>query len=530
MTNQPSDINSIDLGSLRQLTLGLMEQLAQCRAEIALMREEIARLKGLKGKPDIKPPSTPSGMEKGTNGSSNGKERSKRRRGTKQYRVAQEDRVIKPADVPEGSRFRGYEDFTIQDLKIEAKIVRFRRERWVTPDGREILAPLPAGVDNNVGAELKRFILVQYHQMQTTVPRLVELLHTLGLDISKRQIVRILTEGHERFAQEAYDVLRAGLLHGDWVAADDTGARHKGQNRVCTQIGNHAFTFFATTMTKSRMNFLQLLRAGYTDYVLNDKAFDYMRGRNLADKVIALLAAHPQRRFADDAAWHAHIEQLGITTMKVNPNPLTIASEGALWGAIVDHDFLDGAVVLSDDAGQFNIHDHALCWVHAERLIHKLNAFTEKDRVLKEQVRDLVWKFYAGLKVYRLSPDPLLKPALKKRFNAIFKKRTGFVALDRLLVRLYANKPELLKVLDHPTVPLHNNLSENDIRCQVTRRKISGTTRSDKGRDCRDTFLGLIKTCKKHGILFWDYLGDRFGLSPPGHSVPPLANLVAALC
>ena len=529
MTNQSPDISTLNLEELQKLVLGLMQDMAQLRAENVLLREEIARLKGLKGRPDIKPPSPPSGMEKGTTDHANGKERSSRRRGLKQHRVAQEDRIIKPANIPDGSRFKGYEDFTVQDLTIQARVIRFRRERWITPEGRTIIASLPTGVDNNVGAELKRFILVQYHQMQTTIPRLVTLLHTLGLDISKRQIVRLLTEGHEAFMQEARDILRSGLQNADWIAADDTGARHKGQNRICTQIGNHAFTFFATTLTKSRANFLHLLRAGHADYVLNDQAFDYMRKRHLSATVIALLTAHPQRRFADDKAWHDHLQALGITVMKTNPNPTMVATEGALWGSIADHGFLEGTVILSDDAGQFNISEHALCWVHAERLIYKLNAFCDKDRDAKEQTRTAVWQLYKDLKNYKLAPDPKTKALLTKHFNAIFKKRTGFTALDSLLRRLYANKPELLMVLKRPKVPLHNNLSENDIRCHVTRRKISGTTRSDNGRDCRDTFLGLIKTCQKHGILFWDYLGDRFGLSPLG-SIPPLAHLVAARC
>jgi hypothetical protein len=52
-------------------------------------------------------------------------------------------------------------------------------------------------------------------------------------------------------------------------------------------------------------------------------------------------------------------------------------------------------------------------------------------------------------------------------------------------------------VLDRPEIPLHTNGSENDVRCHVTRRKVSGGTRSDVGRDCRDAFLGLAKTCAK---------------------------------
>ena len=110
-------------------------------------------------------------------------------------------------------------------------------------------------------------------------------------------------------------------------------------------------------------------------------------------------------------------------------------------------------------------------------------------------------------------------------FDRIFRRRTGFATLDRLLERLHANKPELLMVLDRPEIPLHTNGSERDIRCQVIKRKISGGTHSDAGRDCRDAFLGLMHTCAKLGIAFWDYLGDRIGVVA-GVAVPALPDLI----
>jgi hypothetical protein len=524
MSNRVRNIDAASFDDLKRLVLGVMEENAQLRAEVGFLKEEIARLKGLKGKPDIKPPSTPSGMEKGTNAANN-KNGDKKRRGSKIFRAVPEDRIIKPAALPQGSRFKGYEDFTVQDMRIEARTIRFRRERWVTPDGETIIAPLPEGIDDHVGPELKRFILVQYHQGQTTMPRLVALLKMLGLTISERQVVRVLNEAKELFIQEARDVLRAAFKKAAWISVDDTGARHKGTNGFCTQMGNNLFTFFVTTASKSRLNFLELLRAGYTDYVLNNAAFDYMKKRNLAQTVIAKLAAHPCQRFVDTKAWQTHLEQLGLTGKKVHPDPVLIATEGALWGAIADYGFLNGAVILSDDAGQFNIGEHALCWVHAERLIYKLNAFTDAARNAKEQIRALVWDLYKDLKAYKDRPTAGGKTKLRRRFDGIFSRKTGFVALDRLLVRLRANKAELLRVLEHPDLPLNTNGSENDIRCQVTRRKISATTRSDQGRDCRDAFLSLTKTCMKLGISFWDYLGDRLYILPRG-SIPYLPDLV----
>jgi len=528
MTNRPQDVDALTFDDLKRLVLGVMEENARLRAEVAVLREENARLKGLKGKPNIKPPAKPSGMDKGTDvkGDKKGK---KKTRGSKVFRAVPEVRVIKLAVVPKGSCFKGYEDFTVENIKFEARVIRFRRERWETPDGRTIIAPLPEEIDGHVGPELKRFILVSYHQGQTTIPRLVSLLHMIGLALSERQVVRILNEEKEKFIKEARDVLRAAFKKAAWISVDDTGARHKGKNGICTQMGNDSFTFFATTSSKSRLNFLGLLRAGHTDYVLNDEAFAYMKKRNLAAFIIDKLASSPCQRFADEKTWRAHLELLGLMALKVHPYPVLIATEGALWGAIADHGFLNGAVILSDDAGQFNIGEHALCWVHAERLIYKLDAFTEAARQAKEQARSLVWAFYADLKAYKKAPLAFDKNDLKTRFDGIFGEKTGFVALDRLLTRLRANKAELLRVLDHPEIPLHTNGSENDIRCQVTRRKISGTTRSDNGRDCRDAFLSLTKTCMKLGVSFWDYLGDRLQILPKG-SVPPLSDLVAARC
>ena len=196
-----------------------------------------------------------------------------------------------------------------------------------------------------------------------------------------------------------------------------------------------------------------------------------------------------------------------------------------MWGSIHAHEFLRDTVIVSDDAGQFAVGQHALCWVHAERLVHKLDTFTERQRVAQKRVRSLIWRLYADLKAYRANPTPRRRRQLRARFDRIFHRRTGFATLDRLLARLHANKAELLAVLDRPEIPLHTNGSERDIRCHVTKRKVSGGTRSDVGRDCRDAFLGLAKTCAKLGIAFWDYLGSRLGVSGQP-TVLPLPDLV----
>jgi Transposase IS66 family len=523
MAESPKSIDGLGLEELKSLLVQVLEDFARLKADYAELRDENARLKGLKGKPPIKP----SGMDKSTAPGANSKgQRKIGRRGPKRSKLTiTETKIVKPANIPAGARFKGYEEFVVQDLIVQSKTVLYRRERWQLPDGSTVVAPLPAGITNHFGPELKRFVLAQYHQAQTTMPRLLALLADLGVIVSKRQLVRLLIDGQDAFRDEAREVLSAGLDTASWITVDDTGARHKAKNGVCTQIGNDQFTSFSTTGSKSRLNFLEVLNAGCTTHTVNDAAVAYMHERNLSGTVIGLLTKHADTQFADRAAWSTHLDLLGIAKLDVTPDPVRIATEGALWGALAARGVLDDTVVVSDGAGQFDVGRHASCWVHAERLVHKLDAFTEDRRVAKEAIRDRIWTLYADLKAYARAPTPVVKAELATRFDAIFTTTTGFVTLDRLLKRLNALKADLLVVLDRPDVPLHTNGSENDIRCHVMRRKVSGGTRSDVGRDCRDAFLGLMKTCAKQAIRFWDYLGCRFGVDG-AVSVPMLPSLI----
>jgi hypothetical protein len=87
---------------------------------------------------------------------------------------------------------RAWRTLRVTGLMISAKDTCYRRERWVTPDGHTILAPLPDGIEGHFGPELRRFVLMQYHQGQSTLPRLAALLRSLGVAISKRQLQRLL--------------------------------------------------------------------------------------------------------------------------------------------------------------------------------------------------------------------------------------------------------------------------------------------------------------------------------------------------
>src|SRR5882757_10828687 len=453
----PADLDRLSHSDLKSLVLKLLGEVAHLRRTVAAQRDEIARLKGGSGRPNIKP----SGMDKATEPkpppTAEGEARPNSRKTSKLS--IDEERTVKVTAPPHGSRFKGYTNFVVQDLMIRPHVVNFRCERWQRPDGAMVTAPLPAGISGHFGPQLRRFVLAQYHQGQVTVPRLLALLQALGIVISKRQLMRLLIAGQDDFLAESRDVLRAGLSSAPWITVDDTGARHKAANGFCTQIGNAHFAWFGTTGSKSRLNFLELLRASHGDYVINAEALAYMRRRALSGPVIARLAEHPHKHFPNTAAWREHLDRLGIAALKVSPDPIMVATEGALWGSVKAHGFLPNTVIVSDDAGQFNVGQHGLCWVHAERLIHKLDTFTDEQRDAQSRTRDLIWRFYRDLKAYRLHPTKQRKAALQARFNRIFTGKTGFVTLDRLLARLQG-KPRtsvLIPVVTSRPVLEHRN-------------------------------------------------------------------------
>jgi Transposase IS66 family len=480
------------------------DRIQQLEERVHRLEDEIARLKGLKARPRIapstleRPPKRPRDPKAKRPGSD--------KRSKTALLTVTEEVVVPLPNVPAEAVFKGYEDFVVQDLILKPRVIRYRRERWLTPEGQSLLAPLPAEVlpGSHFGPDLICFILHQYHHQHVTQPLLLEQLHQLGIDISAGELSRILTEEKDVFHQEKAQLLPAALAVSTYVEVDDTAARHQGHNGACTQIGNELFAVFTSTESKSRLNFLELLRRPHTDYVINETALAYWQRQKRPQAVVDQLRRGPQA-FPDPAAWQGRLRALGIT----RPRHLRIASEGALLGSLIAHGVSPELVILSDGAGQYDVLAHAACWIHAERPLARMIPYSEEHRAAIAQVRGQIWELYQDLKGYRHQPEPSRRADLEARFDALCEQRTGFPSIDGVLKGMGAHRASLLRVLDRPEVPLHTNRSEGHLRDYVKKRKISGSTRSALGRAARDTFASLKKTCRELGVNFWAYLQDR---------------------
>lgn len=497
----------------------LMAENKTLKARIEALAAELNAQKKLKGKPNIKASrlneSEPSEAEKG-------KRRGSGKRSKKRGFAVDKTEKIELENLPEGSKLHQYREYDVQELTIERCNIRFLLGEYILPDGSIVRAQLPSDYQNtgHYGPVLVSYILHEHYQNRVPQPLIREQLMDWGLDISTGQINRILTEGLDDFVSEGSAVLAVGLTHCDYIHTDDTGARHAGKNGYCTVIGNDLFSYFQSSRSKSRVNFLEVLQGGELSYVLNDESRDYLEMCGLADKHHSTLSFSSAVLATEQGQWQAYLSSIGMSTAKA----IRAVTEAALLGGLIESGVPEELVILSDGAGQFNLLVHALCWVHAERSIRKLEGSTARFRQNIDEVQGLIWEYYQELKAYQLAPTDADKDRLDQRFDEIFGRcYLQHATLSNGLIQFRNKKEQLLRVLDAPHIPLHNNEAESDIREFVIRRKISGGTRSPLGRKARDTMVGLKKTCRKLGVSFWEYLLSRVRGDP---SIESLAELL----
>ncbi|WP_207385681.1 IS66 family transposase [Legionella anisa] len=534
---EASPMVSTLLSVIEQLTLQLQQQsvqlsqqaeaIARQTEKIDALLNEIGQLKKLSKKPKLRASNLPKepddkDEEPPMDGSGNTKRPGSSKRSKNTNLKIDKEELISAENIPVGSVRKGYQSYIIQDLIVQSVVTKYRLERWQLPNGSYVTATLPKALQgHHFGPTLRAYVLHQHHHQCVTQPLLHKQLLEWGIDISTGQLNRLLTENKEEFHHEKSALLPAGLSVSSYIQVDDTGARHQGKNGYCTFIGNELFSWFESTGSKSRINFLELLNTGYDDYNITEESFAYMERYKVAPWIRKKLTEAPERGFANRKQFEEHLQKLSIT----NTHYRRLLIEAALIGSILSHGFPIDMVILSDDAGQFNVLIHALCWIHAERGIKSLAMSNEIQTKAVEWARNEVWEIYQALRDYKNSPNEEEKIIITKRFDDLCTTKTEYYSLNQVLKRLYKNKDELLLVLERPDIPLHNNLSERDIREYVKRRKISGSTRSDEGRRCRDTFASLKKTALKIGVSFWDYLIDRVAKK---YDIPSLDQLVLA--
>lgn len=448
-----------------------------------------------------------------------GQPKGKARQKKKSLLQIHEKPVIHPKNIPEGAKFKGFNRYTVQELIFMPHNIQYQLARWQLPNGSYITGELPKNVQGHYGPELVVHILHQYYVCRVTEHLLIDQLRARGTLISPGQLNNILIENKNSFIEEVAELLPVAARLEEQVQVDDTGGRHKGRNQYTTIIGNRWFSIFVTTDSKSRVNFLKLLQGSKEEYLINEDTLDYLSQVNVSSYFPGYISLYAGKKFETLAEWEQFLIERNISKKA----EMRFLTEAALYASVIQNGIPKNLGVHSDDAGQFDIFIHSLCWIHEERHYRKLIMTTDEARVDLERVENQIWSLYQELKTYKESPNEVSKQYIEKRFDDIFQQKTSSPTLNYQLEKTHKKKVELLRVLQRPSTPLHNNASETDARSAKIKLKISGGTRSDMGQKARDVFLSLQQTCRKLGINFIIFLQDRVhGLQ----EIPRLATVI----
>jgi hypothetical protein len=531
------DLQSIqDLEGARQAIaqlLNLIEDLTadlrEAQAEIQRLRDEINRLKGEQGKPEIKPSKKPAPSSSADHSSE--RERHKPRDWKKSSKVDQihvdREQVarVDPARLPPDAEFKGHEPVIVQDLIIHTDNICFLKEKYYSPaQAKTYLAELPKGYEGEFGPGIKASVLVWYHGMNTSEPKILEFLQQVGIHISEGQLSNLLIQKQEPFHQEKAALYEAGLRSSPYQQTDDTATRVNGVNQHCHVVCNPLYTAYFTLEKKDRLTVLDVLRNGAPRvYRLNAPAYAWLEPFSLPASIVAKLQALPQDQDLSEAEFTSGLtEQLPHLGTQQRKHILEAAAVAAYhqqtaW-PVVD-------TLVCDDAGQFKGLTEALglCWVHDGRHYKKLEPVVALHRQQLDTFLGQYWTFYDTLLTYQAQPSSARAAPLSQEFDELFSTVTGYDALDERIAKTKAKKAELLLVLKHPEIPLHNNLAELGARLRVRKRDVSYGPRTPAGKQAWDTFMTLGATAKKLGVSFYQYIYDRVSGTL---QMPSLADLI----
>jgi len=429
----------------------LTNTIAFLKEENQQLKDEIARLKSQKPKPKI-PPSKLEGSKGKGKGERPPRGKHPRQKKTNNLNIHTTER-IRPESIPEGAVFKGCQKYTVQDIILQSHNTVFELERWQLPDGTYVTGKLPSIIQGHYGPKLVVYILHQYYSCRVPEPLLLVQLREIGVLISAGQLNNILIEHPYGFHEEKEELLMAGIAATGQIQTDDTGGRHAGKNNYANVVGNEFFTYFTTTDSKSRINFLQVLHGNTPQYLINEDASDYVETLKPSSWLRGYLRFHTSEEAMNKVQWEKFLQEVNITSK----NDIKIATEAALFASLISRGIPRDLGVHGDDAGQFDVFIRSLCWIHEERHYRKIIPVSEEMRKEIEMIRDEIWDLYKGLKDYKEAPSEELKNELDGKFETLFTKKTSSPTLNNQLSKTYAKKIELLRVLERPSTPLHNN-------------------------------------------------------------------------
>jgi len=530
------DLASMPEGGMKEALVqlfNLVEELSstirELQEENQKLRDEINRLKGEQGKPNIK-----ASIRKESNDFSSEKERKSeidRKRGKREPKlnkitITKTVKCEVAAEVlPADAEFKGYESVIVQDLKIEAENIEFQRDIYYSASCKKTFTgKVPLGYEGGYGPSVKSLAIIMKYACNVSENKILEFFNNFGIYISSSTISRMLIKDKEDFHKEKEEIFKAALSSSIYQQIDDTSARVNGENCYTHVLCNDLYTAYFTEKNKNRLTVLDILRGyGERRYLFNEETFILLErlrvSKGITEKV---------RGFADSKSYKE--EELEEDLLKNLPDigkqtRARILEAGAISSYHNETGYPVVEILICDDAPQFKLLTKklGLCWVHDGRNYKKLRPALSVNEKELEKFRTIYWGYYKKLLKFKESPTREFAVELSEEFDKIFSTVTNYKDLDERIRLSKEKKEELLMVLKYPEIPLHNNKAELGARVQVRKRDVSLQTRTQEGTKANDTFLTIIETAKKLLVNVYSYIHDKVSKR---NSLPSLAETI----
>jgi hypothetical protein len=430
--------------------------------------------------------------------------------------------------LPEDAEFKGYKPKIIQDAIIKTDNVLFNREIFWSPSQQKTyIGEVPAGYEGDFGPNIKSQILSFKYINNMSIPKIKEFYENISILISESYISNCLTKKLDVFHREKSELYAASLEVGEWQQIDDTGSRVNGQNCYTHIVCNDLCTVFFTTAKKNRLTIIDILRNFESrSFVFNKETFELLKQLNISQKLInKLLNETELDKELNEKEIEKILDVIFPDPAKGKNNRIRIMEAAAISSYHSATGIPIVKVLVSDDAPQFKLitYEQMLCWIHDGRHYKKLNPVVPLHQKKLESFLDDYWEYYRKLFNYTQHPDPEYAASLSADFDDLFSKTTGYYDLDDRIAKTRAKKDNLLVVLKHPEIPLHNNRSENGARVEKRRADVSLQTKTDEGTKAKDTMMTIAESCKKLGVSTYQFIHDRISRT---FELPSLAELI----
>lgn len=491
-----------------------VEEVGELKKENQDLKDRLRKLIGEQEVPKFKPQKDKKDLHHQRPSKKDRKKKWKKKGKKDDIKIDREERCPVDKDaLPSDAEYKGTREVVIQNIIIKTDNVKFQIERWYSPSLKKYFeGKLPAGFQGSqFGPDLRSLIVMLYVGLRSTENKIEKFFTDLGVSISTGEISSILINVPTKLSDEMYKAREKATIVRPYYNIDATGMRVGSLSCFNLCHGNNLFSFHSTARDRGRHEAIKsLIMTNNPIYILNDAALEWIQSRRTLNNT---QLKKLKGKVSDDQLSSSEIENIVLSLNLHDKKESNSVKTGALLSSLKTiYKDLMPEVLVSDAAGEYKeiLAAHQECWIHELRHYREIRICSDYVREELDLFFEKSWDLFDLMESYKFYPTIDIRKKIESDFDLIFNKEYHSFMINHRRRNTLARREGLLRFLDHPLIPIHNNQAESDIREKVIRRKISGGHKNDRGAAAGNMWISLYQTVRKNRVSFFLYLQDRF--------------------